>query len=130
MRNSRLPPSCLIFHTNADLSGAYCTVPVDAFWLFWSNVCPVCILPHVTYPEFRAIRIIGDRDIDLDVICRTSSLKLRLDFDNVLYSAATMALDSGLDPDERLNWCGEPVGHELKFTIRGYEGDGPIVLET
>lgn len=30
MRNSRLPPSCLIFHTKADLSGAYCTVPVDA----------------------------------------------------------------------------------------------------
>jgi len=25
-----LPPSCLIFHTNADLSGAYCTVPVEA----------------------------------------------------------------------------------------------------
>ena len=30
IRNSRDPPSCLIFHTNADLSGAYCTLPVDA----------------------------------------------------------------------------------------------------
>jgi len=88
------------------------------------------MLGHVTYPEFWAIRIIGNRDIDLDIICGTSSLELRLDFDNVLHPAATMALDRGLDPDERLNWCGEPVGHELEFTIRGYEGDGPIVLET
>lgn len=31
MRNSRPPPSCLIFQTKADLSGAYCTVPVDAY---------------------------------------------------------------------------------------------------
>lgn len=30
IRNSRLPASCLIFQTNADLSGAYCTLPVEA----------------------------------------------------------------------------------------------------
>ena len=31
MRNSRPPPSCLIFHTNADLSGTYWAVPVAAY---------------------------------------------------------------------------------------------------
>lgn len=30
IRNSRLPANCLIFQTNADLSGAYCTLPVEA----------------------------------------------------------------------------------------------------
>jgi hypothetical protein len=30
IKNSRLPASCFIFQTNADLSGAYCTLPVEA----------------------------------------------------------------------------------------------------
>ena len=31
IRYSRPPPSCFIFHTKADLSGAYWTLPVDAY---------------------------------------------------------------------------------------------------
>lgn len=31
MRNSFAPASCLIFQTNADLSGAYVTEPVDVY---------------------------------------------------------------------------------------------------
>jgi hypothetical protein len=30
IRYSRPPPNCFIFQTNADLSGAYCTLPVEA----------------------------------------------------------------------------------------------------
>lgn len=84
IRNSRAPPSCLIFQTNADLSGAYWTVPVEAC----QQPQISCIARSIwyTYAELWAVRIIRHGDIDLDIVCSTPPLELRLYFDHKLDS--------------------------------------------
>jgi hypothetical protein len=82
-----------------------------------------------THPELGTVGIIWNGDEDLNVVGGASSLELGLAFDDVLDPAPSMTFDGGLDPYERLDGCGEAIGHELEFAIGRYEGNGPVVLE-
>lgn len=85
MRNSRPPPSCLIFQTKADLSGAYCTVPVDA----WTT-CKQMSMIHGcgTHSKLWCIGVVRYWYVNLDIVCRASPLKLCLNLHHVFDPAA------------------------------------------
>lgn len=53
-----------------------------------------------------------------------------LALDHVLYPTTFMALNRCFDPYQRLDRCGDPVGHEFKFAIRWNERDCAIIFES
>lgn len=87
---------------------------------------------HTSYvcPKARRIGILGDRNNDLDVVCRASPLELSPGLEHVLYPGARMALHHAFYPDQRLDLCVQAVAHELELAVRGNKGDRPVVLET
>lgn len=68
MRNSLLPPSDLIFQTNADLSGAYCTLPVAAYERLSVSSPAKNSRGNGTHSELGAVGIIRHRHVDFDVV--------------------------------------------------------------
>lgn len=51
-----------------------------------------------TYPKLRTIRIIRNRNVNLDVIRRTSPLELSSDFDHILHSTSSVTFYTSFDP--------------------------------
>jgi hypothetical protein len=82
-----------------------------------------------THPKLGAIRIFGDRNINLYIISGTSPFKLGLALDHVLNAGALMGFDGSLYPNKRLDGGGEAVGHELKLAVWRDEGDSAVVFE-
>ena len=134
IRYSRPPPSCFIFHTKADLSGAYWTFPVDAYISNPSQAgvrsdCPFNNFQH-THPELGSIRIIRYRNEDFHIVRSTPSFELCFTFDHILHPAAPMALHCRLYPDQWLDGCGNSVGHEFELSVRRDKGDCAVVFES
>lgn len=153
MRYSRPPASCFIFHTNAALSGAYCTLPVDAYHRHniacqsYTSLYEIGGSAH--YSELRCVGVVRHGDVYLNVVRCTPTLELGFNFYHVLHSTAFVMLDlawlimfircsensiertyGSFDPDERLDRCRDAVRHELKLSVRRDERDRAIVLES
>jgi hypothetical protein len=81
-----------------------------------------------TYSEFRAVCVVWHGYIDLHVVCRAPPLELGFAFDHIFYSSL-VAFYCGFDPDERLDGCGEAIGHEFEFAVWWDERYSTIVFE-
>merc|ERR1719201_2116441 len=77
----------------------------------------------------RVGRVARHGDADLDIRRRAPRLVLRPGLDQVLDSASARVVHGALDPDQGLDSAADSVGHEVKCSVRGNEGDGSVVLE-
>ena len=106
------------------------------------NILTYCCL------EFRGVRIIGNRNHDLDIVGGGPPLELGLGLHHDLHPAAAnegsalcgvwtnqsspgvcVSLYAGLHPDEGLDVGVEAVGHQLELSVGRDKGDCAVVLE-